>query len=141
MRAPWHIWLVGFVSLAWNALGAADYVMTQVGYEPYLAQFTEAQRAYFSGFPAWVIGAWALAVWLSIAGSLLLLARSRFAGAGFGLALIFMLVTYLHNFGLSQPRMDQIAGPAALWFSVLIVLVGVGLWLYARAMRKQSVLV
>ena len=138
MRTPWHLWLVGIVSLLWNGIGAADYVLTQLRFEPYMAQFTEEQRAYFQGFPAWVQGTWALAVWLSVAGSLLLLARSRAAGAAFGLALIFMAVTFVHNFFLADVRMDQIAGPAALWFSVLILIVGLGLWLYARSMRKRG---
>lgn len=140
MRTPWHIWIVGLVSLAWNGMGAADYAMTQLDYAPYMAQFTDEQRAYFQSFPTWVQATWALAVWLSVAGSLLLLARSRHAAALFGVALICMIATFVHNFGLAEVRMDQIAGTAALWFSVLILIVGIGLWLYARQMNKRGLL-
>ncbi|MBT8425572.1 MAG: hypothetical protein KJO67_11395 [Silicimonas sp.] len=140
MRAPWHIWLVGIVSLLWNGMGATDYAMTQFEYGPYLAQFTDEQRAYFQSFPTWVQATWALAVWLSVAGSILLLARSRHAAMLFGVSLICMIATFVHNFGLAEVRMDQIAGTMALWFSILILVVGFGLWIYARQMNKRNVL-
>ncbi|NNE87364.1 MAG: hypothetical protein HKN27_04750, partial [Silicimonas sp.] len=62
MKAPWHLWVVGILTLVWNGFGAADYVMTQMDYAPYMAQFTEVERAYFAGFPTWVQATWALAV-------------------------------------------------------------------------------
>ena len=29
MKTPVHLWIVGIVTLLWNALGAANYLMTQ----------------------------------------------------------------------------------------------------------------
>ena len=140
MRAPWHLWLIGIVSLVWNGFGAADYVMTQIQFETYMSQFTDEQRAYFTSFPTWVQGSWALAVWLSVLGSILLLVQSRYAGASFGLSLIFMAATFVHNFVLAEVRMNQIAGSDALWFTLAIVIVAILLWVYARAMRRRGVL-
>ena len=140
MPAPWHLWVIGIVSLIWNGVGAADYVMTQIQYAPYMSQFTDEQRDYFSSFPSWVQGTWALAVWISVLGSILLLARSRYAGACFGLAIVFMAATFVHNFVLAEVRMNQIAGAEALWFSMAIVVVALGLWFYARAMRHRGIL-
>ncbi len=140
MRAPWHLWLIGIVSLVWNGFGAADYVMTQIQLESYMSQFTDEQRAYFAAFPSWVQGSWAMAVWLSVLGSILLLVRTRYAGACFGLALLFMGATFVHNFILAEVRMNQIAGSGALWFSLAIVIVAILLWSYARTMRQRGVL-
>lgn len=140
MRAPWHLWLIGLVTLAWNGFAAADYVMTQYRYEPYMSQFTPEQLAYFESFPAWVQGTWALAVWLSVAGSLLLLFRSRLAAACFGLALVFMAATFVHNFVLAETKMSDIMGPEAFYMTGAIVVVAVLLWLYARAMVRRGVL-
>ena len=140
MRAPWHLWLIGIVSLIWNGFAAADYDMTQIQFEPYMSQFTDEQRAYFLSFPSWVQGSWALAVWLSVLGSILLLVRSRYAGAFFGLALIFLAATFVHNFLLAEVRLDEIAGTEALWFSLVIVIVAILLWFYARTMRRLGVL-
>jgi len=140
MRAPWHLWLIGIVSLVWNGFGAADYVMTQIQLETYMLQFTDAQRAYFTSFPSWVQGSWAMAVWLSVLGSFLLLVQSRYAAACFGLALLFMGATFVYNFILAEVSMIQIAGSGALWFSLSIVIVAMLLWYYARAMRRRGVL-
>ncbi len=114
--------------------------MTQIQFETYMSQFTDEQRAYFSSFPSWVQGSWALAVWLSVLGSVLLLAQSRYAGACFGLSLIFMAAAFVHNFILAEVRMNQIAGAEALWFILAIVIVAVLRWVYARAMRRRGVL-
>ena len=27
-RTPWHVWLVGVLSLLWNAYGGYDFIMT-----------------------------------------------------------------------------------------------------------------
>lgn len=140
MHAPWHLWVVGVVTLLWNGFAGFDYVATQYGLEFYMAQFTDEQRAWFEGFPAWVQGSWAIAVWGSVLGSLFLLMRSRWAGAAFGLALIFMVVTAIHNFGLAEVKMPEVVGDEAIWFSLVIFAVGVFEWLYARQMRKAGVL-
>ena len=63
MKTPWHLWVIGVVTLLFNAGGAFDYVMTQTQNEAYMAQFSEAELAYFYSFPAWVQGSWAVAVW------------------------------------------------------------------------------
>ena len=39
-RAPRSFWVVAVLSLLWNAFGVFDYLMTQLGDEAYLAQFT-----------------------------------------------------------------------------------------------------
>lgn len=140
MRAPWHLWVIGIVTLIWNGFAAADYTMTQYEYEPYMSQFTAEQIDYFQSFPTWVQGSWALAVWLSVAGSILLLARSRFAGTALGLALIFMAATFIHNFFLDDVRALDIMGQEAIYFTAVIIVIAVLLWLYARAMRKRGVL-
>lgn len=140
MRTPWHIWVIGIVSFLWNSMGAVDYVMTQIRFEPYMAQFTPEQLEFFKSFPAWVQGSWALAVWLSVAGSIFLLLRSRFAGVCFGLSLVFMAATFVHNFILSDVKMNEIAGPEAIWFTAAIIVVAVLLWNYSRWMRRKGVL-
>ncbi|NNE80767.1 MAG: hypothetical protein HKN18_10900 [Silicimonas sp.] len=140
MRAPWHLWVIGILSLLWNAMGAVDYVMTQIRYEPYMSQFTPEQLEYFQSFPAWVQGSWAIAVWSSVAGSIFLLLRSRFAGAAFGISLVFMAATFVHNFVLADVKMNEIAGPEAIWFTAAIIVVAVLLWFYARWLRQRDVL-
>ena len=141
MKAPWHIWLVGIVVLLWNAMGALDYVMTKIRYEPYLAQLTAEQRAFFDGFPLWVTAAWAIAVWGAVLAAILLLLRRRAAVGMFALALVAMLVTALHNFVLATPNMTSIVGTGALIFSAAIAVVAFLEWAYALWLARRGVLV
>ena len=138
MKTPWHIWVVGGVTLLWNAMGAMDYVMTQTRNEAYMAAFTPEQLEYFYGFPSWVQGTWAIAVWGSVLGSLLLLLRHRAAVPVFAVAFLAMLATTVHNFLLSDVSMADVTGPEALIFSAVIFAVALLLYIYARAMRQRG---
>ncbi|PIB22839.1 hypothetical protein BFP76_09920 [Amylibacter kogurei] len=140
MRTPWHIWLIGIVSLIWNSFGALDYVMTQTRNEAYLASFTPEQLAFFHSFPAWADGTWALAVWASVAGSILLLLRSRFAVTAFIISFIAMIITTFHNLVLAEVKAYEIMGPEAVIISIVIFIIALALMLYARAQKMRGVL-
>ncbi len=135
---PWHLWVVGVVSLLWNGMGAVDYVMTETRNAEYMKQFTEAQREYFESFPSWVVCFWALAVWGGALGSVLLLARRRLAAPVFLASLGAMVVTTLYNFVLSDGL--EIMGPVGVGFSALIFVLAVLFCVYARAMAARGVL-
>ena len=140
MRTPVHLWIVGILSLIWNAGGAFDYVAVQFGITAYTDQMTESQLAFFDDLPWWYVSAWAVGVWLSVAGSLLLLLRSRLAGPAFVLSLLGLLVASVYSFIIldSSPMRD--AGAGALAFTAAIYVVLVLLIVYARAMTRRGVL-
>lgn len=139
-RRPWHLWVVGIVGLLWSLMGAFDYLMTQTQNEAYMGQFTPEQLAYFYGFPAWVVAAWAVAVWGGVLGTILLLLRKRLAVGVLLVSLLAMVVTSVHNFLLSE-GLEVMGGVGTLLFTALIFVVALGLWLYARAMARRGVLV
>ena len=136
---PWHLWLVGILGLLWDSMGAFDYVMTQTRSEAYMSQFTPEQLEFFYAFPAWLVAFWAVAVWGGVAGTILLLLRKRLAVPVLLGSFVAMIVTAVHNFFLSNGL--EVMGAVGLVFSVLIFVVALGLWLYARAMARQGVLV
>jgi hypothetical protein len=56
-KAPWHLWVVGVVSLLWNSVGALDFVMTQTKNATYMRGFTSAQlEFYYPKFRSWPDG-------------------------------------------------------------------------------------
>ncbi len=140
MKAPIHLWIVGIISLLWNAIGAMDYVMTQFGNVDYLAALTPEQLAYLTNAPAWFDAFWATGVWFSVLGSLLLLFRSRLARPAFGLSLIGLAGASVYSYGVSDPSSVEIMGTFAVYFTVAICVVLIALWLYARAMTRRGVL-
>lgn len=137
-KTPVHLWIIGILAVLWNAVGAFDYSATQLRLDAYMSQFTEEQLDYFYGFPAWVDGAWAIAVWCALFGSFGLLFRQGWSVAMFGASILGMLVTALYNFAFS----DGIAvmGEEALAFTALIWVIAIALFFYASAMKRRGVL-
>lgn len=135
-KTPWHISVVGIIALLWNGMGALDYVMTQTRNEAYMAAFTEEQLAFFYGFPAWTVAAWAIAVWGGVLAALLILARRAWAWPVMIASVLGMVVTSFHNFVLSDVSMAEIMGSGAAIFSGLIVL-GAVLQLWYIAVQKR----
>jgi hypothetical protein len=139
MKTPAHLWIIGVVSLLWNAGGAYDYVMTQTQNVGYLERLTDAQKAFLDAGPMWFEAAWAVGVWFSVIGSLLLLLRSRVAGVAFSLSLFGLIASSVYSFGIAD-RTGLDMSAAQLGFTVAIFVVLVVLWVYARAMTRRGVL-
>lgn len=140
MKTPWHLWVIGILSLIWNGIQAADYVMAKLRPAFYVDQMSPEQLAFFDGFPLWASATWAIAVWGALIGSILLLMREASAALVFALAFIAMIATGVHTLLLAEPSMADMAGTGPAILSGVIVLVGLGLWAYARAMRQRGVL-
>ena len=138
VAAPKHLWIIGTIALLWNMMGAFDYLMTQTENESYMAKFDPAQLDYFYNFPTWVVVFWALAVWGSVIGSVLLLLRKRLAVQVFMVSFISMVITSIYNFVLSNGM--EVMGSTGFVFTVVIFFVALGLWLYGRAMHVRGVL-
>lgn len=137
-KAPWHLWVIGVLSLCWNAFGGFDYTMTQIGDDQYLAALTAEQRAYVASLPVVMETAWAVGVWASVAGSLLLLMRLRWAFHAFALSLAGIAVSVLY--GNLVLHISDVMGQSALYMNAVIAAVGLFLTWYARILVKKGVL-
>ena len=93
-----------------------------------------------ANYPFWVSLAWALGVWGAVAGSILLLVRSRFAGLAFVLSFIGMIGNLIYGLLLSPTPMTQMMSGAAALFSLAIIVVSILLIVYARRMTAKGVL-
>ncbi len=134
-RAPWHLWVVGIVTLLWNAIGITSYMITRLG-KLEAAGMTPEQIAWFESFPAWANGLWALGVWGVFFGSLLLLLRSRWAVTSIATSIVGLIgTTIFERFMTDIPaELDSPPLSAAIWIITLFML-----W-YALRMRKAGVL-
>ena len=140
MKTPWHLWVIGVVSLLWNAGGAYDYFATRTGNQDYLSMLTPEQLAYLDAFPFWVSLAWALGVWGAVLGSILLLLRSRHAVAAFLISFVGMAGNLIYGLLISETPMTAMASAGAMVFMIAIVIVAVLLIIYSRRMRDAGVL-
>jgi hypothetical protein len=132
--------VVGVFSLLWNAYGAFDYTMTELGNRAYLAALGLGDEAieYIASLPAWAVAAWAIGVWASLAGAILLLVRSRFAAPAFLLSLVGAIVSFCYQFISEEPASFS-SGINAIMPVVVLILI-LGQWYYARRMTAAGVL-
>lgn len=136
--APMHLWVVGVLSLFWNAFGAFDYTMTQFQAPFYLDAFPAEQLALLDAMPMWSTAAWALGVWGAVAGSVALLLRSRWAVGAFGLSILGILGNSIYMYGVAGAP-SAMALPNVI-FALVIAVVAIALFFYARALRLRGIL-
>ena len=122
-RASAGFWAVAAMSLLWNGFGAYDYVMTNIRDHAYLAQVPVEAIDYFDEMPVWALAAWTLGVWGAVAGSLLLLLRSRWAVLAFAASLLGLAASTAHQVigGLPAPMKTppMIAMTLVIWGGAL----------------------
>ena len=142
VKTPTSFWIVAFLSLLWNAFGANDYVQTQIGNRSYIEGMTQGTGLtvdqlmdYYTGFPAWMDAAWALGVWGSLAGSVLLLLRSRFALHAFLISLVGLVFTTAWT--IASPMPGQASMMVPMIFTVVIFAVLFALIWYSRRMYAK----
>mgnify|MGYP001615659604 CR=1 FL=1 len=131
---PWHLWVVGVLSVLWNAIGCYDFTLTNLRDQAYLAQVPPEIIQMIDAFPVWALAAWALGVWGAMAGSLLLLLKSRYAVHAFAGSLIGLAATTIYRFGFAGDRISQDLAIFPIWAIAILLLV------YAWRMRKRGVL-
>jgi hypothetical protein len=104
----------------------------------WLANVPPAAMAIVDSFPAWAVAAWAIGVWVSVLGALLLLIRSRHAGSAFLVSLLGAVVSYAYQATTGLPAT---MGGAMYWIMPAVIVIAiVGQWLYARRMTEAGVL-
>lgn len=138
-RTPAHLWIVGVLSLCWNAFGCYDYLMTNMRNEAYLAMFTPDQIAYFDSLPSWLTAFWAFGVWGGLAGSVLLLMRTRYSVWAFALSAIGAVVGLGYQLFATEMPASMKEGAMGVMPYVIIVVALFLLW-YAWSMEKKGVL-
>ena len=144
-KTPWHLWVVGIVGTLWNAFGANDYYQTQAGNLEYMAGAADtmgvgAQGAmdYFQSFPAWVDAFWALGVWGALAGTILLLLRTKYAVWAFAISLLGLAGTSVYQLVSETP--EWATGTMNTVITIVIWSIATFLLIYSISMRDKGVL-
>jgi len=145
-RTPAHLWVVGLLALLWNAFGAYDYTMTRLRSTDYLAGMMPdvdpgAVLAWIDAFPIYAQFGWGLGVWGGLLGSVLLLARSRYAVWAFAASLVGIALSLGYQILRAPPMPGADAlGAIADVMPLVVILIGLALLAYAYAQAKKGVL-
>lgn len=140
VKAPNSFWIVAGLSMAWNAFGAVDYVMTRMRNTEYLknAGDPEVLLHWIDGFPLWAQVAWPVGVWGSVIGSVLLLLRSRHAVTAYLVSLAGAVISFAHQFTAEPPV--ELNTPANQAMPLIILAIIVFLWWFSRRAALRGIL-
>lgn len=137
-KAPRGFWAIAVLSLLWSAFGCFDFAMTASRNPGYLAQFPPEMIVYIDSFPYWLTVAWALGVWGSLAGSVLLLLRARSAVVAFAVSLLGLAASTAYQQVIRPPA--NLLTPGMIVMNLVIWAAALFLLWYAWKQRKAGVL-
>jgi hypothetical protein len=128
------MWRWGAVAvLLWEMAGVVIYLLS-VTADP--AALAPEQAAMLRATPGWIVAAMAIAVWVGLAGALLLLSGRRLADP---LLLISLLAAIVSQSGpLLVPAMRAVRDENWWLPSLIVILLCEGAWAFAGQMKKAG---
>lgn len=131
-KSPASFWIISGLSLLWNVFGGYLYIMTQRRDPSVMEGVPEAVLRGLDAMPVWAVSGYAVGVWASLVGSVLLMLRSRHAGNAFLLSLIGAAVSFAYQFSAGM-----VPNPVV---PVMIIAIIVFLWWYSKRAAEQGML-
>ncbi len=128
-------WFVAaaIAALLWEIFGCITYVLHVTGD---LASLPAGQAAMWAATPAWSVAAYAIAVWVGLAGAVLLVMRRRLAEPLLLVSLIAVLVQFSSL--LVVPEVREVTPPGAWIMPAFIILICAAIWLFARRAKREG---
>lgn len=129
--ATWF-WVVSIIALIWNGMGVMAYLAQVTMSAETLQALPEDQRQLVMATPAWATGAFAIAVWGGLLGSILLLIRKKLATLVLIVSFVGIVVQMIHSFFIANSF--EVYGPGGLIMPVMVL----GFGAYLIYFSKQS---
>jgi hypothetical protein len=127
---PKSFWVIAIAALLWNLLGVAMFLMQVTLTPEAVATMPAEQRQVHEATPGWLNIAFAVAVFGGVAGALGLLLKKRWSVTFFLISLLALLVQVVGAYAVTP--VWQAYGLAGLGMPVLLVVIALLLWVYAR---------
>jgi len=131
-------WIIGIVALLWNLSGVYFYLQQAYMTEEDLLALPLEQQPFYQNIPAWVTGAFAIAVFGGTLGCILLLMRKKLATTLFLVSLLGIVVQMIYNVFMSGAL--EVLGTGVLVMPVTVLLIGVFLLWYSRKKEAEGIL-
>jgi len=131
-------WLVSGIALLWNLMGVGMYLMmTQMTPEVAMEGYGQEFADIFANKPAWATGAFAIAVFAGLMGSIGLLLRKTWATILFVISLIGVII---HDIWGVMAGTLSVVGTFDKVMTVVVILVSFFLIWFARKKTAEGVL-
>ncbi|SFZ91653.1 hypothetical protein SAMN05428642_102191 [Flaviramulus basaltis] len=128
-KPPIWFWVISVIALIWNGMGVAQYLGQAYKTESWRSSLTDEQFEIISNLPSWLTGAFAVAVFTGLLGSLGLLLRKKWSYYLLVLSLLAVIIQM--GYILIQGQSDNIG------MTILIVVFAIFLaWFSKKTILK-----
>ena len=131
-KPPTWFYAVAAILIVWECIGCLAYLSQVTMSAADMAQLPAAQQEIWKMMPAWVTSAYALAVWIGLAGGIALLLRRRISRTLFIISLAAVIVQFGWTF-LATPLLTTIGGSAAIFPAFIIAVGAMAVWFSGKA--------
>jgi hypothetical protein len=130
-----RFYIISALALIWNILGVIAYLGQVYMSTEIKNMLPPAEQAYYANSPAWVTGAFAIAVFSGTFGSLLLLFKKKLALFLFWLSTLAIIVQFIYNFLIQK---DMVI--SAVHYIWPIIVFGISMFLiwFAKTSLKNG---
>ena len=136
LKVPGWYWAVAVLALLWGIIACWGYVAGVTMTAEDMAKLPPVQAEAWGSMPAWLTGAYAIAVWSCLAGAIALLLRKAWARPVYVLSLAAAVVQF--SYTLATTRLIEVEGVVgAAGLPVTIWVIGAALiWFSGMAARR-----
>ena len=131
-------WIIGIIGLIWNAMGVDGYINQTYKTERFKSMYSEEQLEIIFNLPSWVTAAFAIAVFASVIGCILLLFRKKIAKSFLLVGLLAVIVQSTYNIFINPGK--EMYGTMEYSMLVMIPLISVFLYWYAKKCADDGIL-
>lgn len=135
-KPPTWFWVVTVLGILWNALGALAYLGQAYMTDEVKAALPEDQLQLMEATPAWVTGAFAVAVWGGLLGCIFLLFRKRWAKPVLFVSLLGIVLQIGYSF-LMTNAMQVYGTLQAVVMPLLVIAIGLLLYFFSGIAIKK----
>ena len=134
-KPPAWFYVAATILIIWDCIGCYAYLSDVSMSAGDIARLPAAQQEIWNMTPAWVKSAYAIAVWIGLAGGLSLIMRRRIAQPLYIVSLIAVVLQFGWTFA-ATPILSTVGSSAAA-FPMFIVAIGlVEVWFSRRAAAR-----
>lgn len=128
-------WIISTVALLWNISGVVAYLGQAYMTDEVLRALPEADQAYYNNVPAWVTGAFAIAVFTGVFACVGLLMRKKWATTLFIVSLIAVIAQFIYNFFIQT--FMEVSGNKMI-SPIIIIFIALFLVWFSRKSEKEG---
>lgn len=113
-------WVIAIISLLWNGMGVNQYLQQAYNTDAFKAMYPDEKvMEMIQNTPSWVMGAFAIAVFGGLIGSIFLLLRKKIAKPLFLISLVAIVIQMFYNVFMSGSL--DIYGPGAIIMPIMVI--------------------